>query len=168
MTVVGHRTRVTRGGASSGARRPVPDRPGTIVHVFDGGFTLTTTQLAELLDRAPTPPPVWLTLPEERVPAVLLAWGRAPGGWVAGVSYLTRTWHSRALVTMWAPASRVAPRPRVDYRHVPRVRLPPDPAAWPTLPPRYPMATGEWIAAHQHTEYPSSDPPAGRSSGSRR
>jgi hypothetical protein len=96
-----------------------------------------------------------LALPDGKVPAALLVWGRPPGGgWVGGVAYLQRNWHSRALVTMWAPASRISPRPRADYRQVPRVRLPGDRDRWPTLPPRYPSATGEWIAAHRHTIYP--------------
>jgi hypothetical protein len=136
--------------------------------MFDNVDQLTTARLGQLLDDAPEPPAVWLALPDERVPAVLLVWGSpAGGGWTAGVSYLSRTWHSRSLVTLWAHASLVSPRPRVDYRQVPRVRLPADPLRWPTLPPRYPMATGEWIAAHRHIAYrdPSGGPPAGKADG---
>lgn len=123
--------------------------------MYDNGETLTTTGLGELLDEVPQLPAVWLSLPDERVQAVLLVWGRRPSGeWVAGVAYLQRSWHTRALVTMWAPAPRVSPHPRADYRQVPRVQLPDSASRWPTLPPRYPSATGEWIAAHRHTVYP--------------
>jgi hypothetical protein len=124
---------------------------------YGDGDPVTTQRLGELLDEVPRLPEVLLALPDGTVPAVLLVWGRPRGGaWVAGVSYLQRTWHSRALVTMWAPASRVRPRPRVDYRQVPRVPLPETRDRWPTLPPRYPSATGEWVAAHRHTIYPGS------------
>jgi hypothetical protein len=123
--------------------------------VYENGDFLTTGGLGELLDKVPQLPAVWLSLPDERVQAVLLVWGHQQhGGWVAGVAYLQRSWHARALVTMWAPARWVSPHPRGDYRQVPRVRLPGDPGRWPTLPPRYPSATGEWIAAHRHTVYP--------------
>jgi len=89
-----------------------------------------------------------------QIQAALLAWGRTPQGlWVGGVAYLHRTWHDRALVTTWLPATSLAPHPSYDYREVPRVRLPGDPAQWPVLPPRYPHAGEEWVAAHRHVPY---------------
>lgn len=123
--------------------------------MYEEAESVTTGRLGELLDQVAHLPPVWLALPDGRVQAALLVWGRpVSGGWVAGVAYLQRNWHMRALVTMWAPASRVAPHPHADYRHVPRVVLSDQRDRWPTLPPRYPSATGEWIAAHRHTIYP--------------
>jgi hypothetical protein len=114
-----------------------------------------TGQIATLLDHAPRPPTVTLTVSGQRVPAALLVWGKPPdGGWVAGVVYLRRTWHSRAVVTMWAPAEALVPHAQADYRHVPRVRLRRDRGRWPTLPPRYPDANPEWATTHQHLDYP--------------
>lgn len=111
-------------------------------------------QIVVLVSQAPGPPMVTVSLPDEQVPAALLIWGRSHyGDWRAGVCYLYKTWHSRALVTTWAPAVRVSPHPATDYQAVPRVRLPGDPSHWPTLPPRYPKASEEWLASHQHLAY---------------
>lgn len=124
-----------------------------LVHVYDG--PLTTSEISALLDQAPGPPVVTLTVSGHQVPAALLVWGRPPEvGWVGGVAYLRRTWHSRALVTMWVPAGALVPRAHTDYRQVPRVRLPGDRGRWPTLPPRYPGAGPAWVTAHQHLDYP--------------
>lgn len=93
-------------------------------------------------------------LGEGQLQAALLAWGQTPPGrWVGGVAYLHRTWHARALVTTWLPAASLAPHPSYDYQEVPRVPLPSDPAQWPTLPPCYPHAGPEWVAAHRHHPY---------------
>lgn len=101
-------------------------------------------------------PPVQLILPTGKVHPVLLAWGHIErtGRWAAGVSYLYRNWHTRALCTTWVPAGLIAP---VDqylhtgaYRTVTRVSLVGPPSAWPPLPPAYPDANQEWISAHRH------------------
>lgn len=111
-------------------------------------------RLSALIEQAPRPPMVSAVLGEGQIQAALLVWGRTPQGlWVAGVAYLHRTWHDRALVTTWLPATSLAPHPSYDYQQVPRVRLPGDPARWPSLPPRYPHAGPEWIAAHRHDPY---------------
>jgi hypothetical protein len=56
-------------------------------------------------------PPVRLVLPNGKVHPVLLAWGHIErtGRWAAGVCYLYRNWHTRALCTTWVPADLVAP-----------------------------------------------------------
>jgi len=59
-------------------------------------------------------------------------------------------------VTTWAPAVRVTPNHAEGYREVPRVALPGDPSQSPALPPRYPGASGEWMATPQHLVYGAS------------
>jgi len=111
-------------------------------------------QLAAPVGQARRPPMVALALPDKRLPAALLVWGRCEDvGWLAGVCYLHRTWHSRALVTTWAPAARVGAYRGVDYRRVPRVRLHGDQSRWPALPPAYPGAGEQWLALHQHLDF---------------
>jgi hypothetical protein len=87
--------------------------------------------------------------------AALLSWGRwrlsaRSGSWAAGIAFLWKTWHDRALVTMWVPAAMVEQRSGVDYSQVPRVELAGPPEAWPVLPARYPHATQDWITSHRH------------------
>lgn len=111
--------------------------------------------MAALVNRPHRPPMVTVALPDEQVQAALLIWARSDSGWRAGVCYIHRTWYSRALVTTWAPAVRVSPHPTATYDKVPRVRLHGDPSQWPALPPRYPGASQEWMARHQHLTYGS-------------
>jgi hypothetical protein len=106
---------------------------------------------------------VTLTLPDDRVHAALLIWAHAPDAdWRAGVCYIYKNWHTRALVTTWAPAVRVSPHPNTRYQTVPRVRLSGDPDQWPALPPRYPGASDEWLAEHQHLTYGDRPRPGGK------
>jgi hypothetical protein len=118
--------------------------------MYDCLVAWTEGELAVLVSQAPRPPMLTLALPDAQVPAALLVWARSQGGWRAGVCYLHRSWYRKALVTTWAPAVRVSPYPAVDYRRVPRVQLPGDPSQWPALPPAYPGAGAQWMAAHQH------------------
>ncbi|HLV58980.1 MAG TPA: hypothetical protein VKY81_08965 [Natronosporangium sp.] len=123
--------------------------------MYERILVTSTSQISTLLDHADPPPTATLAVSGQRVPAALLVWGKPPdGAWVAGVAYLSRTWHSRALVTMWVPAAALTPRQHTDYRRVPRVRLRRDRGRWPTLPPRYPGAGPEWVAVHRHLDYP--------------
>jgi len=116
---------------------------------------LTQEQLEAVIDAAPRLPMVTVWLEDGPVPAALLVWGRHDRGWVAGVSFLRATWHSRALVTTWVPADRVRPAGSGGYRLVPRVRLSGNPETWPSLPPRYPAAPPEWLSVHRHEPYRS-------------
>lgn len=97
---------------------------------------------------------VTVALPDEEVQAALLIWARSEAGsWRAGACYISKTWHSRALVTTWAPAVRVKPHQGETYGKVPMIRLPGDPSQWPALPLRYPEASEEWLAVHQHLPF---------------
>lgn len=74
---------------------------------------VTTEQVVTLVSQAPGPPMVAVALPDEHVPAALLIWGRSQyGEWRAGVCYIYKNWHTRALITTWAPAVRVSPASR--------------------------------------------------------
>ncbi len=109
-----------------------------------------------MLSDGPVPPPVWVELPKGRIDPVLLAWGRIDGSsrWAAGIAYLYRTWHTKALCTTWVPADLVTPVDQYQhsgaYRTVPRISLTGPPSTWPALPPWYPGANTEWVATHQH------------------
>jgi hypothetical protein len=120
---------------------------------------LTADELAALVTAAPGPPLVTAHgVTHEPVPAALLVWGRRPdGAWAAGIAFLLRHWSRRALITMWVPAAAVQPHHHADYSQVPRVELAGGPDAWPPLPPRYPHAGAEWIAAHEHVIRPDPD-----------
>src|SRR5690606_17757682 len=147
---------VSRMSGSSPTTTPRSARWGPIlVRMYELILVTSTAQISTLLDHAAPPPTATLAVSGQRVPAALLVWGKPPdGAWVAGVAYLSRTWHSRALVTMWVPAAALTPRQHTDYRRVPRVRLRRDRGRWPTLPPRYPGAGPEWVAVHRHLDYP--------------
>lgn len=97
---------------------------------------------------------VRVDLPQEAATqAALLIWARSDSGWRAGICYIYRIWHTRALVTTWAPAARVRPIPTGRYDQVPRIRLAGDPSQWPPLPPCYPGAGQQWLDLHQHLPY---------------
>ena len=119
----------------------------------------TAEQLIQSVLAAPEPPMVIASAVDDKpVSAVLLAWARqASGPWMAGIAFLFSHWSRRALVTAWVPASTVKPHRDVDYRTVPRVRLAGPVDAWPALPPRYPHAGPEWVAAHIHMARPNPD-----------
>lgn len=148
--------------ASGTARRdPLYTTTSKIEPVYDSLVEKDTARVKALVDQPHRPPTVTVALPDEQVQAVLLIWGRSlnGGGWRAGVCYIHRTWHSRALVTTWAPAVRVSPHVAAKYEHVPRIDLLGDPSQWPPLPPRYPDAGPEWIAVHQHLTWGSAPRP---------
>lgn len=113
-------------------------------------------QLAALIAAMGRPPMVtaYEVLPDGDSPAALLAWGRTPNGWVAGVCFVYSVWRGgpiRALVTIWLPHAQVERRRAETYLNVPRVALAGiDPEQWPRLPPVYPNASGEWVEAHHH------------------
>jgi hypothetical protein len=110
-----------------------------------------------LVDQAPRPPMVTVALPDEQVQAALLVWARADTeDWRAGVCYIYSNWHTKALVTTWAPAVRVKPHRIQKYHTVPVVLLGGDPSEWPALPPRYPGADERWLAMHQHLVFGAS------------
>lgn len=113
---------------------------------------VTAEQIASMINAASKPEPVTIRLPEGPERGVLLIWARhePTGAWWAGVSYLHKTWHSRALVTRWLPAPDVEPHRTSSYQDVPRLHLGGHVADWPSLPPCYPNAGPDWIAAHRH------------------
>jgi hypothetical protein len=115
--------------------------------------------VAALVAAAPGPPMVTAAgVADKPVSAALLAWARQAGGpWMAGIAFLYSHWSRRALVTVWVPASAVKPHRGVDYGGVPRVQLAGPVDGWPALPPRYPHAGAEWIAAHVHARHPDRD-----------
>lgn len=83
-------------------------------------------------------PPHVRALVSPRGRVLLCSWGRAGAGdWWACIAAVARIERpdpdnpTLVMQTGWVPATGVRPHGSDDYRNVPRVELPPDPADWP-------------------------------------
>lgn len=114
----------------------------------------TTEQLA---DRVPAVPPTVTAFGVLDQPngttACLLAWGRSPAGWFAGVSFVYSAFRGsplRALITVWIPGGQVRKHAGEDYARIPRISLTGPNSQWPALPPNFRKLSDDWQQRHQH------------------